>query len=465
MTDRDPLALAREALGDTPAWLVGGALRDRLLGRPTDDLDVVVDGPVKEAARALGRLARAAAFPLSEAFGVWRVVAHDPGWQVDLLPVNGPSIEEDLAARDFTVNAIAEPLDGGEPIDPFGGREDLAAGRLRMVSAQAFAADPLRVLRAARLACELHLEPDPETRAAAADHAQALGRVAPERVFAELKRIVGARSALRGLHEMDRLGATRVVLPELEALRGVQQSAYHHLDVYEHTLAVLEQAIAIERDPEPAFGPLAEDVARLLSEPLADELDRARALRFGALLHDAAKPATRAVTAEGRVTFIGHDREGAELARAVLGRLRASERLRAHVAALTRNHLRLGFLVHQVPLDRRAIYGYLIACEPVAADVTILSVADRLATRGRKAEEAITPHIVLARELLVEALRWRTERPRPLLRGGDLVAELGIDAGPEVGRLLSQLAEAQFAGDVLTRDEALEFARRLARCS
>jgi hypothetical protein len=101
----------------------------------------------------------------------------------------------------------------------------------------------------------------------------------------------------------------------------------------------------------------------------------------------------------------------------------------------------------------------------VAADVTILSVADRLATRGRKAEEAITRHIVLARELLVEALRWRTERPRPLLRGDDLVAELGIDAGPEVGRLLSQLAEAQFAGDVLTRDEALEFARRLARCS
>ena len=465
MTDPDPLALAREALGSTPAWLVGGALRDRLLGRPTDDLDVVVDGPVKEAARALGRLARAAAFPLSDAFGVWRVVAHDHAWQVDLLPVNGPSIEEDLAARDFTVNAIAEPLDGGEPIDPFGGREDLAAGRLRMVGAQAFAADPLRVLRAARLACELHLEPDPETRAAAAAHAQALGRVAPERVFAELKRIVGARSALRGLHEMDRIGATRVVLPELDALRGVQQSAYHHLDVYEHTLAVLEQAIAIERDPEPAFGPLAEDVARLLSEPLADELDRARALRFGALLHDAAKPAPRAVTAEGRVTFIGHDREGAELARAVLGRLRASERLRAHVAALTRNHLRLGFLVHQAPLDRRAIYGYLIATDPVAADVTILSVADRLATRGRKAEEAINRHIVLARELLAEALRWRTERPRPLLRGDDLVAELGIDAGPEVGRLLSQLAEAQFAGDVITRDEALEFARRLARCS
>jgi poly(A) polymerase len=463
--ERDPLGLAREALRSRRAWLVGGAVRDRLLGRATFDLDVVVVGAVEPAAKALGRAGAAAAFPLSDAFGVWRVVAHDRGWQVDLLPVNGLTIEDDLAARDFTVNAIAEPLTGGEAIDPFGGREDLAAGRLRMVSARAFAADPLRVLRAARLACELHLEPEPDTRASAAAQAGALSEVAPERVFGELKRIVVAPEALRGLAEMDRLGATPIVLPELEALRGVEQSAYHHLDVYDHTLAVLEQAIAIERDPERVFGDQGADVAALLADPLADDLDRAGALRFGALLHDAAKPATRAVTAEGRVTFIGHDRVGADLSRAVLTRLRASERLRAHVAALTLNHLRLGFLVHRQPVDRRAIYGYLTASAPVAADVTVLSVADRLATRGRKSDEAITKHVALARRMIAEALRFERERPAPLVRGDDLAAELGIGPGPEVGRLLDQLAEAQFAGEVTTRDEALRFVRTLARCS
>jgi len=463
--ERDPLSLAREALRGRRAWLVGGAVRDRLLGRATFDLDVVVVGPVEPAAKVLGRAGAAAAFPLSHAFGVWRVVAHDLGWQVDLLPVNGATIEEDLAARDFTVNAIAEPLPGGEAIDPFGGREDLAAGRLRMVSARAFAADPLRVLRAARLACELHLEPDPDTRASAAAKAGALSEVAPERVFGELKRIVVAPEALRGLAEMDRLGATPIVLPELAALRGVEQSAYHHLDVYDHTLAVLEQAIAIERDPERVFGEQGGDVAALLAGPLADDLDRAGALRFGALLHDAAKPATRAVTAEGRVTFIGHDRVGADLSRAVLARLRASERLRAHVAALTLNHLRLGFLVHRQPVDRRAIYGYLTASAPVAADVTVLSVADRLATRGRKSDEAITKHVALARRMIAEALRFERERPAPLVRGDDLAAELGIGPGPEVGRLLDELAEAQFAGEVSTRDEALRFVRTLARCS
>jgi tRNA nucleotidyltransferase/poly(A) polymerase len=464
-SDRDPLALAREALNGRRAWLVGGAVRDRLLGRQTFDLDVVVDGPPEEAAKALGRAGRAAAFPLSDAFGVWRVVARDHRWQVDLLPVNGDSIEADLAARDFTVNAIAEPLAGGAAIDPFGGRADLAAGRLRMVSAQAFAADPLRVLRAARLACELHLEPDPETRAAARAQATAVRDVAPERVFAELKRIVIAPEAVRGLRELDRVGATPVVLPEVDALRGIEQSAYHHLDVYDHTLAVLGEAIAIERDPEPVFREEASAVAALLHEPLADGLSRAGALRLGALLHDAAKPQTRGITAEGRITFIGHDRVGASLSRDILSRLRASERLRAHVAALTLNHLRLGFLVHRQPIDRREIYGYLTACAPVAADVTVLSMADRLATRGRKADEAIAKHVVLARRMFAEALAFERDPVALLVRGDDVAAELGIDPGPEVGRLLAEVAEAQFAGELRTRDEALRFVRRLARCS
>ena len=145
-------------------------------------------------------------------------------------------------------------------------------------------------------------------------------------------------------------------------------------------------------------------MADLLAEPLADELTRGGALRFGALLHDAAKPQTRVDLGDGRIGFPHHDVEGAELSRAVLARLRASERLRTHVAALARHHLRLGFLVHEAPLDRRAVFRYLRACEPVGADVTLLSIADRLATRGRNADEAIASHLALARPLLEEAL-------------------------------------------------------------
>jgi poly(A) polymerase len=446
------------------AWLVGGALRDRLLGRPTADYDVAVTGEAKRLARSLARLEAGHAFALSEGFGAWRVVARDRSWQVDLLPVMGGTIEADLRKRDFTVNAIAEPLGGtgGEYVDPLGGLEDLRAGRLRMVSPNAFAADPLRTLRLARLACELGFDVDSETAVAASESAAGLCRVAPERVFTELKRIVIADGALEGLRLMDTLGATGAVLPELALLHGVEQSHYHHLDVHEHTRAVLAETIELERDPGRWLPDHAEAVTALLAEPLANELTRGQALRFGALFHDIAKPQTRRVTAEGRVTFMGHDATGAQMAYAVLGRLRASERLCEHVSALALNHLRLGFLVREMPLSRRTIYGYLRVCEPVQVDVTLLSVADRLATRGRGSEQAIARHMELARDLLGEALAWREHRPRPPLRGDELARAVGLHPGPELGRLLEELEEASFAGEISSREQAIEWARQRA---
>jgi putative nucleotidyltransferase with HDIG domain len=339
---------------------------------------------------------------------------------------------------------------------------DLRERRLRMVSRGAFIDDPLRVLRLVRLACELGFSVDGATATAAGESAAALADVAPERVFAELKRIVVAERALEGLALMDRIGATATILPELTRMHGVEQSPYHHLDVYEHTQSVLAATISLSRDPGEWLGEHAEAVSRFLDEPLANELTRGQALRFGALLHDVAKPLTRRVTPEGRITFIGHDSEGAEVASAVLSRLRASERLREHVSALTRHHLRLGFLVHEAPLGRRSIYRYLRACEPVQVDVTLLSVADRLATRGRGSEEAIRRHLELARVLLGEALAWRSGPPRPPLRGDELARALGLRPGRELGRILGELEEASFAGEISSREQAIARARELA---
>jgi tRNA nucleotidyltransferase/poly(A) polymerase len=453
----------REALGGERAWIVGGAVRDRLLGRrgAAEDVDVALDGDARGAARRIARAAGGAAFELSDAFGGWRVVGPGQAWQVDITPLMGGTLEADLAARDLTVNAMAEPLSGGDLVDPHGGRADLAARRLRMVSPAAFAADPLRVLRIARLGCELGFAAERETVTAAREHAPGLARVSPERVFAELKRIVVCDAAPAALALMDDLGATAVVLPELDALRGVEQNRYHHRDVHGHTVEVLEAAIALERDPAAALGAaLADPVRGLLAEPLADGLTRGGGLRLGALLHDAAKPATRVELPGGRVGFPRHDVDGAAMARAALERLRASERLRAHVAALTRHHLRLGFLVHEAPLDRRTLYRYLRDTAPVAADVTLLSVADRLATRGRNADEAIARHLELARAVLPEALADRSgPAPAPLVRGDALARALGIALGPRIGDLLDAIAEARFAGEVRTAEEAVAYAR------
>jgi poly(A) polymerase len=455
------LKVARDALAGADAWVVGGAIRDRLLGRPTDDVDLVVAGDVASAARRVGRVAGAATFPLSERFGAWRVVSRDEGWHADLSPLAEGGIDADLARRDFTINAIAEPLAGGEPLDPFGGREDIAARRLRMVRDDAFASDPLRALRLVRFAVELGLDSDSATEAAARDAGPRLVEVSGERVFAELKRIVGADAVLAGLEQMDTLGLTGAVLPELAALRGVGQGVYHHLDVYDHTLAVLAAVVDLERDPSP-LGEHAEATAAVLAEPLADELTRRQALRFGALLHDIAKPYTRHVFPTGKVGFPGHTEQGADMAREILTRLRASEKLRAHVAALARHHLRLGFLVHEQPLSRRAIYRYLRECEPVEIDVTVLSVADRLATRGRRAEEAIAKHLELASVLLGEALAFHAAGPQPpIVRGDELARALGMRPGPELGDVLAEVEAARFAGEISTREEAIDHARAL----
>ncbi|HWH94358.1 MAG TPA: HDIG domain-containing protein [Baekduia sp.] len=461
----EALHAIRSALRDERAWIVGGAVRDELLGRPVADVDVVVAGDARRAAKALARAVGGPAFELSGEFGAWRVIGPQRRWQADLTPIQGGSLDEDLSRRDFTVNAMARPLDGGEVVDPFGGAADLAAHRLRMVAAASFDDDPLRVLRLARFTCELRLVADDDTVAAAAQRAPRIAGVAAERVFAELKRVVAADRVLDGLALMDALGLTPHVLPELSALRGVQQNRYHHLDVHDHTIEVLAETVAIERDPGAAIGDdaLTAPLRAFLARPLSDELTRGTALRFGALLHDVAKPETQAFHEDGSVLgFPGHADLGAEQARAALTRWRASEKLRAHVALLARHHLGLGYLVHRAPLDLRTIHQYLVRTAPVEVDVSLLSVADRRATRGRKAQEAIAKHLDVARTVLPAALAYESWAAQPpLVRGDELARELGIRPGPALGTLLAQLAEARYAGEITTRDEAVVLARTL----
>ena len=443
------------------AWIVGGALRDELLGREVRDVDVAVAGDPEQAARELAASVRGPVFQLSETFGAWRVIDRKSDTVWDFSPLQGDSIEADLAQRDFTVNALARPLAGGELIDPTGGRADIESRTLRVLGPEAYERDPLRALRLPRFVAELGFAPDEETerltRAAAPRAAQAAG----ERVFLELRRLMITDGALEGLQLADRLGVLEAVLPELAALHEVEQSDYHHLDVYDHTLEVVSQQIQLERRLGELFDE-PERIERLLAEPLGDELNRAQALRFGALLHDIGKPATREVLPNGRITFMGHDKLGEQMVGDIARRLRTSERFARFVGNLARHHLVLGFLVHERPLDRTQIYRYLRRTAPTEVEVTLLSCADRLATQGRKADEATTKHLELARELMGAALDWREQGPPKVpVRGDELAGELGIEPGPELGRLLAELEEAAYAGEATTRAQAVALARRL----
>jgi putative nucleotidyltransferase with HDIG domain len=460
-----PVALARGALsGQDGIWIAGGAVRDAALGREVVDLDLAVAGDPAPVAKAIARAGAGHSFELSAEFATWRAVAADHSWQIDVTTLRGGTIEGDLGERDFTIGAVAVPLAGGEPLDPFGGLADLERGLLRAVGERSFAADPLRLLRAARFAAGLELEIDPTTVALARAEASRAGEPAGERQLVELRKLVGGPDPLRGMQLLDELGLTAVVLPELEALRGVEQGPNHHLDVHGHTMAVLAHALEVERDLDRFGGERGDELRALLDEPLADEMSRGTALRFGALLHDVGKPVTRSER-DGFVTFVGHDRDGVEIVGGLCGRLRASRVLTRHLQDLTLHHLRLGFMVHEAPLPPRRVHEYLRATDPVGADVTLLTIADRLSARGSgpfATEEAIEAHLSLARQMLADALDWRREGPpQPLLRGDELAAELGLGEGPALGELLAELEAAQYAGEVSNRDEALGHARAL----
>ena len=445
------------------SWLVGGAVRDRIIGRPITDLDVVVTGDPETAATAFANnFGKCAVFGLNDNFGAWRAVHHDQRWQVDFNPLNGGSIEEDLQRRDFTVNAIAEEVSTGHRLDPTGGQADLAAATLRTVSEKSFSEDPLRVLRMTRLARSLGFVPTEQTLELARHASPGLEQVAGERVFMEFTRILGGAKASDGIRSLEESGALAAVLPELLRLKGVDQSDFHHLDCWEHTLLVLDEVEALQNDPSP-LGPAGRETVEILDGELSDGESRWLGLRLAALLHDIAKPDTRVEFENGRIGFPGHDNLGAEVSDVVLlERFKASSRLASFVRAEIVDHLTAGFLTHEEPVGLRAIHSYLERIGQAAVDATVISVADRLATRGRNSEAAIERHLALTDRLLAAAVeRERDGKPSPLVRGDVLATALGIEQGPKLGEVLAELAAAQYAREITTEAEAIEHARLL----
>ena len=450
------------ALRGEPAWLVGGSVRDELLGRPVTDVDLAVAGDPERAARALAGEVSGPVFALSEAFGAWRVIDRRGGRVFDVSPLQGDTIEADLGERDFTINAMARPLEGGELIDPHGGRADLDGRVLRVLGARAYDADPLRPLRLARFAAELRFDPDPETERLSAAAAPRTSEASPERVFGELKRLLAADGAVEGVELADRLGLLAAVLPELAALHDVEQSHFHHLDVYGHTLEVLRRQLELEGRLEELFGELAGPAARG-----ARRAARGRAhARPGAALRRAAARHRQARHPRGAPRRPRHlhrprRRRRGDDPRALppASHQRAPEPLpggphppppgarlpRARAAARP---------AHRLPLPQ--------AHEPGGGGghAAVVRRPPGHARQERRGGDRRAPRAG-ARADGRGARLARSGPPRPPLRGDELAGELGIEPGPELGRLLAELEEAAFTGEAVTREQALEVARRL----
>jgi putative nucleotidyltransferase with HDIG domain len=483
-----------------PAWLVGGTVRDGLLGRPVHDIDLVVPEGGLRLAQALADALGAAYFPLDRARDVGRVVIRltdNTSVVVDVARQRGPTLNDDLFARDFSINAMAWDVHdpARTPIDPVGGQADLAIAQLRVVSAQAFADDPLRIVRGVRLANQFGLTWEPASRDQARQFAARLDSVAGERVRDELVRVFSASRASQGLRQLDDLGALAVLLPEVKALQGITQSPPHWLDVYDHTLLVVDWThqvlgyLALGGDPDAAHAlssrddalagmirsgfddalvPFTADLAAYLAQPAEQGLVRRDLLPWAALLHDIAKPSTRQLEPDGRIRFAGHEATGAVQARAVLQRLHFSGEAIQRVTRMIAVHEQPGSLARtsKGELDRRAVYRYFKATQPAGVETALLSLADNLAAWGaRLRPERWARRVKVVSVLLNAYFRHFDQQvaPKPLLDGTDLMRELELSPGPTIGAYLAALQEEQAAGAITTTQEAWTFLRALAQ--
>ncbi len=447
-----------------PLYLVGGALRDRFMGRPVKDIDLMCAAPEPLARRMAAHHGAALVSFLTKAEApCFRVVRReDAGDVIDLVPLRGPDPEADLMRRDFTINAMAMAVGPrgrlGALLDPLGGRRDLAGRRIRAASATAFADDPLRILRAVRFAAQLDFVMDEAMDALMARSAPALAGVAGERIWTELRALLTAPQAVLHLVRLDRVGALTVIFPEIAAMKGCTQNTHHHLDVWEHSLAALAACEAILSAPESHFGSSAPAVRSALAGD-----HRFSLLKLAVLLHDSGKPLQRRVDpASGRVFFHGHDRQGARLVKAVGERLRLSAREAAFVTALTAHHMHI--LALSDPSVRPAtVLRWCRRLGDACVAALILSMADVAATRGPAADPAWRQrHLSWAGRTVEEYLtvfKPRLEAP-PLVTGRDLVG-LGLAPGPELGRILAVIRDAQQTEKIQTREAALDMAAAL----
>jgi putative nucleotidyltransferase with HDIG domain len=480
---------------ERPVYLVGGAVRDTLLQRTVHDLDFAVKGGTRKLANELACRLNGAMYVMDEQRDTTRVVLNREGKNrlvVDFASMRGIDLEADLRSRDFTINAMAYDVSHPDRlIDPTGGLDDLREKRLRACSDASFTDDPVRVLRMVRQALEFGFRIERETLRLAKAAARLLPNTSIERRRDELFRMLDRPRAALGIRLLDQVGALPYVLPELDALKGVQQSAPHRHDVWQHTLRVVEY---LEQLLSPLVGRYREETVADLTtgsavlwlgryrEQFAEHFEQnitadrspRSLLMLAALYHDVAKPETQKAAPDGRVRFFNHDvlgaktvaRRGRELA------LSAAEIQR--VERIVEHHMRVNNLMgaihkrgHQHDeeerISRRAVYRFFHDAAEAGVDVCLLALADLRGTYDLTLPQPVWEAALETCRILLESYwekRQQVVAPVRFLSGSELMESLGLAPGPLVGQLLEAIREGQAAGEIGDREAALEYSRR-----
>ena len=450
-----------EAMG-RQVYVVGGALRDLLLGKEAPDLDLAIDHDALGFGARLAVSCDARFVVLDDIEEVGRLIWHGHLLDLAVFKDHAATIEEDLRKRDFTINAMAMTLpdwlraDGsGRIVDPCGGREDMRQKIIRRVSGdEALRDDPLRMLRAFRLQARTGFRLADRFLELACRQRGLLRRSAPERISSELHLIMESSRASQVVGAMLESRILAQVCPEISSGAGVEQPASHHLDVLGHNLAALAAMDEIISQPHHFFP----EAAPVLVAYLQSSRHQ-RWLRWAALFHDMAKPQTRAIK-KGRITFYQHDTVGARLFREMANRLRFAKIDRERIALFIGQHMRpfhLCNVMRKGPVSARACLRLAKTIGDDLPGLFLLAMADSLAGKG----EARPPNMEseLA-ELFGQVHRQMVENiaplllAPPLLNGDDLIAA-GLRPGPLFRTILDDLQQAQVSGEVTDRDAAL----------
>lgn len=478
--------IRRQSHHNQRIYLVGGCIRDLLLGQPSHDIDFTVSGDAVQLARQIAGELKAGFYVLDDERKTARVILQNlqgNRFYLDFAKQRGFSIEQDLKVRDFTVNAMAiDLMKEDRLIDPLNGALDLRKKQLRACNEHSFADDPVRVLRAIRLSMQLEFQIEKQTLQWLRSAVGLLPESSIERQRDEFFKMLDVRQIHTAVSLLDRLGVLQVLIPELMATKGVQQTSPHTLPVWEHTLETLRWLETLYdlllRGPEFIKGEsLLAGMASLslgryrtqLQEHFSASLHAERSLRgllfFAALLHDIGKPLTQQQQADGRIRFLHHDRIGAEIAEKITRQFAFSNPEVERVTLMVREHMRIHHLASiSNEVSRRSIYRYFRTLENAGVDVCLLSLADTLATYGIGIPPAQWEReLTICRQLLEAWFEKRNETVSPLrlVNGDDLIQRFGIKPGPQLGRLLESVREAQAAGQIHTVDEALNLVELL----
>jgi tRNA nucleotidyltransferase/poly(A) polymerase len=489
------------ALPDQEMYLVGGAVRDALLGRVSHDLDLAIPKDAIAVARRAAAILNADFYVMDESFDIARLIAPAEGGSRDILDFSafrGSDLDTDLRGRDFTINAIAFDPRQKAILDPLNGAADLRAKLIRACSGTSFRDDSIRILRAVRFAAALEFKIETATRAAMKRAVNLLSNISPERQRDELFKILEGPRPAASLRALEMLGVFPYLLPEVSAMKGVEQSAPHVSDVWEHTLSVIQHLEGIlaalvpsslipspftgdqgqgTGDPEAndlyagllslRLGRYRERFAAHFSKPLNPDRSMRALLFFAALYHDISKPATKSVDEAGRIRFFDHDQIGA---RSASERARAFNLSNAEIERLKiiiENHMRFHAFSSRMEGEkqepsRKAIYRFFRDAGEGGVDLVLLGLADLRGTRGHTlTQETWSTALDIAR-LLLENYWERpqeTVAPPHLVNGLDVINEYKLEPGPIIGEVLEAIREAQATGKVSTREEALAFGR------